>query len=251
MTTSPPKPGSLTLVATPIGNLGDITLRALEILKSVNVILAEDTRHSRRLLNHFAIATPLIAYHDHNEAKVTPVLVERMQRGEKMALITDAGTPGISDPGFYLVRAALAAGIAVTAAPGASAVLTALVLSGFPCETFVFIGFTPKKPNELANLVETLVEEPRTTVFYVAPHQLRKVIDAIVVRMPEREIAVARELTKLHEDVVRGRAAEVRERFAPTMPRGEFVLVVKGLGKRRRSGGAYGDDDAPERGADS
>ena len=115
-------PGSLTLVATPIGNLGDITLRALEILKSVDVVLAEDTRHSRRLLNHFGIATPLISYHDHNEAKITPLLVQRMQRGEKMALITDAGTPGISDPGFYLVRAALEAGVAVTAAPGANAV---------------------------------------------------------------------------------------------------------------------------------
>jgi len=244
-------PGSLTLVATPIGNLGDITLRALEILKSVNVILAEDTRHSRRLLNHYGIATALVAYHDHNEARVTPVLVERMQRGEKMALITDAGTPGISDPGFYLVRAALAAGVAVTAAPGASAVLTALVLSGFPCETFVFVGFTPKKPGELAALVESLVEEPRTTVFYVAPHQLRKVIDAIVARLPDREISVARELTKLHEDVVRGRATDVRERFAPTMPRGEFVLVVKGLGKRRRPDLAHGDDDAVERGDDS
>ncbi|HET6349119.1 MAG TPA: 16S rRNA (cytidine(1402)-2'-O)-methyltransferase [Candidatus Krumholzibacteria bacterium] len=228
-------PGSLTLVATPIGNLGDITLRALEILKSVNVILAEDTRHSRRLLNHYAIATPLVAYHDHNEARVTPSLVERMQKGEKMALITDAGTPGISDPGFYLVRAALAAGISVTAAPGPSALLAALTLSGFPCETFVFVGFTPKKPGELAKLVETLAEEPRTTVLYVAPHQLRKVIDAIAARLPDREIAVARELTKLHEDVVRGTAAELKMKFAPTMPRGEFVLVVKGIGWRPRS----------------
>jgi 16S rRNA (cytidine1402-2'-O)-methyltransferase len=227
-------PGSLTLVATPIGNLGDITLRALEVLKSVSVILAEDTRHSRRLLNHYAIATPLLAYHDHNESRVTPALVERMQKGEKMALITDAGTPGISDPGFYLVRAALAAGINVTTTPGPSALLAALTLSGFPCETFVFVGFTPKKPGELAKLVESLVEEPRTTVLYVAPHQLRKVIDALAARMPDREIAVAKELTKLHEDVVRGTAEELKTKFAPTMPRGEFVLVVKGTGWRRR-----------------
>jgi 16S rRNA (cytidine1402-2'-O)-methyltransferase len=226
--------GSLTLVATPIGNLGDITLRALEILKSVNVILAEDTRHSRRLLNHYAIPTPLVAYHDHNEARITPSLIERMQRGEKMALITDAGTPGISDPGFYLVRAALAAGIEVTTAPGPSALLAALTLSGFPCETFIFVGFTPKKTTELARVVESLVEEPRTTVFYVAPHQLRKVVDAIAARIPEREVAVAKELTKIHEHVARGTAAEIKTKIDPTMPRGEFVLVVKGVGWRHR-----------------
>jgi 16S rRNA (cytidine1402-2'-O)-methyltransferase len=151
-----------------------------------------------------------------------------------MALITDAGTPGISDPGFYLVRAALAAGIDVTTAPGPSALLAALPLSGFPCETFVFVGFTPKKPGELAKMVDDLVNEPRTTVFYVAPHQLRKVIDAIADRLPQRELAVAKELTKMHEHVVRGTAAEVKTRIDPTMPRGEFVLIVKGLGWRKR-----------------
>jgi 16S rRNA (cytidine1402-2'-O)-methyltransferase len=227
-------PGSLTLVATPIGNLGDITVRALEVLKTASVILAEDTRHSRRLLNHYAISTPCIAYHDHNEARVTPALIERMKRGEKMALITDAGTPGISDPGFYLVRAALAAGIDVTTAPGPSALLAALPLSGFPCETFVFVGFTPKKTGELSKMVDDLVNEPRTTVFYVAPHQLRKVIDAIADRLPQRELAVAKELTKMHEHVVRGTATEVKTRIDPTMPRGEFVLIVKGLGWRKR-----------------
>ena len=234
-------PGSLTVVATPIGNLGDITVRALEILKGVDVILAEDTRHSRRLLNHYGVSTPLISYHDHNEARITPTLIVRMQRGEKMALITDAGTPGISDPGFYLVRAALAAGIAVTTAPGASALLAALVLSGFPCEAFVFIGFTPKKPSELAKLVDSLADEPRTCVLYVAPHQLRKVLDAIANRLPDRPLAVARELTKLHEELVRGTAIELRDRFAPTLPRGEFVLVVKGLGKRVRGREDGGD----------
>ncbi len=228
-----PAQGSLTLVATPIGNLGDITVRALEVLKSVNVILAEDTRHSRVLLNHYAINSPLVPYHDHNEAKITPSLVERMQRGEKMALITDAGTPGISDPGFYLVRAALAAGIEVTTAPGPSALLAALTISGFPCETFIFVGFTPKKTGELAKMVDELVEEPRTTVFYVAPHQLRKVIDAIADRIPDREIAVAKEITKIHEHVARGTAAEVQIKIGPTVPRGEFVLIVRGIGWRR------------------
>jgi 16S rRNA (cytidine1402-2'-O)-methyltransferase len=245
-----PTPGSLTLVATPIGNLGDITLRALEVLKSVQVILAEDTRHSRRLLNHYAINTPLISYHDHNESRVTPSLIERMQRGEKMALITDAGTPGISDPGFYLVRAALAAGIEVTTAPGPSALLAALTLSGFPCETFVFVGFTPKKPGELAKMVDELVNEPRTTVFYVAPHQLRKVIGAIVDRLPDRELAVAKELTKLHEHVARGTATEIQTKIGPTVPRGEFVLIVRGLGWRRRDreeGSGLDRDEGMER----
>jgi 16S rRNA (cytidine1402-2'-O)-methyltransferase len=231
------QPGTLTLVATPIGNLGDITVRALEVLKSAGVVLAEDTRHSRRLLDHYGIAKPLLSYHDHNEARVTPSIVERLRRGENVALITDAGTPGVSDPGFYLVRAALEAGIAVTMAPGPSAILPALVLSGFPCETFVFAGFTPRKAGELARALEALAEETRTTVFYVAPHQLHKVLDAMATLLPERSIAMAREMTKLHEEVVRGTAAEVRDHFAKGAPRGEFVLVVKGLGKRRRQEG--------------
>jgi 16S rRNA (cytidine1402-2'-O)-methyltransferase len=240
-------PGTLTLVATPIGNLGDITLRAVEILKGADLILAEDTRHSRRLLDHLGIATPLQPYHDHNEARVTPGLVERLQAGAHLALITDAGTPGISDPGFYLVRAALAAGIRVTMAPGANALLPALVLSGFPCESFVFVGFTPRKPGELARAIEALAEEPRTTVFYVSPHQFRKVLERIAARFPEREIAVARELTKLHEEVVRGTAVEVRDRLAPRQERGEYVLVVKGLGWRKRAGarGSAGGEGAP------
>jgi 16S rRNA (cytidine1402-2'-O)-methyltransferase len=226
--------GTLSLVATPIGNLGDMTLRALEVLKNVQVILAEDTRHSRQLLNHFGISTPMVSYHDHNEARVTPGLVERLKAGENMALITDAGTPGISDPGFYLVRAALDAGIPVTMVPGANAVLPALVLSGFPCESFVFVGFMPRKPGELAKTIAALANEPRTTVFYVSPHQFRKVLEAIAARFPDREIAVARELTKMHEEVLRGTATEVRDRLGPRPERGEFVLVVKGLGWRKR-----------------
>jgi 16S rRNA (cytidine1402-2'-O)-methyltransferase len=228
------KPGTLTLVATPIGNLGDITYRAVEILKSVDVVLAEDTRHSRRLLNHYAIATPLLPYHDHNEARVTPSIVERLQRGENVALITDAGTPGISDPGFYLVRAVLEAGVAVTMAPGASAVLPALVLSGFPCESFVFGGFTPRKPGELSRAIASLEHEARTAVWLVSPHQLRKVLGALAAQLPDRPVAVARELTKLHEEVARGTAVELSEHFAKGDVRGELVLVVKGVGKRRR-----------------
>jgi 16S rRNA (cytidine1402-2'-O)-methyltransferase len=234
-------PGTLTLVATPIGNLGDITYRAIEILKRVDVILAEDTRHSRRLLNHYAISTPLVSYHDHNEARVTPGIVERLQRGENIALVTDAGTPGVSDPGFYLVRAVLEAGITVTMAPGANAVLPALVLSGFPCEAFVFGGFAPRKPGELKRAIDALEAEPRTSVFFVSPHQLHRVLGALADRLPDRAIAAARELTKLHEEIVRGTAIEVRDHFAKGETRGEFVVVVKGVGKRRAARG--GDDD--------
>jgi len=234
-------PGTLTLVATPIGNLGDMTYRAVETLRSVDLILAEDTRHSRRLMSHYEIATPLVSYHDHNETRVTPSIIERLQRGENMALVTDAGTPGISDPGFYLVRAALDAGITVTMVPGANAVLPALVLSGFPSDVFVFAGFPPRKSGALARAVESLTNEPRTTIFYVSPHQLHKVLESLAQRLPDRAVAVARELTKLHEEIVRGSAIEVRDIFAKSTPRGEFVVVVKGLGRRLR---ADGEDDA-------
>lgn len=245
------QPGTLTLVATPIGNLGDITLRAIDVLKSARVILAEDTRHSGRLLSHLGITTPLQPYHDHNEARITPDLVQRLLGGENMALITDAGTPGISDPGFFLVRAALAAGVPVTMAPGPSAILPALVLSGFPCESFVFVGFMPRKPGELARTIDALETEQRTTVFYVSPHQFRRVLEKVAARFPDREIAVARELTKLHEEIVRGPATEVRDKLGPRQERGEFVLVVKGLGwrKRRRDDGPD-DETAEDTGAD-
>lgn len=241
-------PGTLTLVATPIGNLGDITYRAVEVLKSVDVILAEDTRHSRRLLNHFAISTPLISYHDHNEARVTPGIVERLQRGENIALVTDAGTPGVSDPGFYIVRAVLEAGVPVTMVPGANALLPALVLSGFPCESFVFAGFAPRKPGELKRAIDALANEARTVVFYVSPHQLHRFLDRLAEVWPERPIAVARELTKIHEEVARGTSCEVRDYFAKGTVRGEFVVVVRGTGKRRgaaqKDEGARDDDAA-------
>jgi 16S rRNA (cytidine1402-2'-O)-methyltransferase len=227
-------PGTLTLVATPIGNLGDLTYRAVEVLKGVDVILCEDTRHSLRLLSHIGVSKPLVAYHDHNEARVTPSIIVRLQRGENVALITDAGTPGISDPGFYLIRAALDARIPVTMVPGANAVLPALVLSGFPCESFVFAGFAPRKPGELKRALGALADEARTAVFFVSPHQLHKVLAALAEALPERPIAVARELTKIHEEIARGSAREMRDRFADTTPKGEFVIVVKGVGKRRR-----------------
>jgi 16S rRNA (cytidine1402-2'-O)-methyltransferase len=225
--------GLLTLVSTPIGNLGDITYRAVEVLREAGLILAEDTRHSRKLLTHYGITTPVSSYHDHNKERVTPGIVERLAAGEKIALVTDAGTPGVSDPGFYLVRAAIEAGIRVTVAPGPSAVLPALVLSGFPTDQFAFVGFTPKKKGELSRTVAALAEERRTTLFYVAPHQLIKVLGAFAEGLPERPLAVAREITKIHEEVVRGTAAELLEHFGARKVRGEMVLVVRGVDRRR------------------
>jgi len=230
-------PGTLTLVATPIGNLGDMAPRAVEALREADVVLAEDTRHSRKLFAHFSVAVRTEPYHDHNKERVTPRMVERLLAGARVALVTDAGTPGISDPGFYLVRAAIAAGIVVTMVPGANALLPALVLSGFPTDAFVFAGFTPRKKGELARAVDALGEETRTVVYYVSPHQLLKVLAALADRLPDRALAVARELTKVHEEVVRGTAAELAERFARGV-RGEIVLVVHGAERKRRGGAA-------------
>jgi len=226
-------PGTLTLVSTPIGNLGDVTIRALEILRDADAILAEDTRHSRKLLSHHGIPSKrIISYHDHNKERVTPGIIERLLAGDRLALVTDAGTPGVSDPGFYVVRAALAAGVEVTTAPGANALLPALVLSGFPTDAFIFDGFPPRKKGELGRAIDAIAAERRTVLYYVSPHQLLKVLAAFVERLPERELAVARELTKLHEEVVRGKAAELLDRFTGRKIRGEIVLVVKGAGRK-------------------
>lgn len=227
-------PGILTLVSTPIGNLADMTRRAVEELESADLILAEDTRHSRTLLDHYGISARPQAYHDHNKERVTPGIIDRLRAGGRVALVTDAGTPGVSDPGYYLTRAAIEAGVRVSAAPGANAILPALVLSGLPTDAFAFEGFTPRKKGQLAAMVGALEEERRTTVFYVAPHQLIKVLEAFDARLPRRRLAVARELTKVHEEVVRGTAREVLAHFAGRSVRGEIVLVVAGVGRRGR-----------------
>jgi 16S rRNA (cytidine1402-2'-O)-methyltransferase len=227
--------GTLTLVSTPIGNLGDITLRAIEVLRAADAILAEDTRHSRKLLSHLGIQTrPLVSYHDHNKERVTPGIVDRLLSGENIALVSDAGTPGVSDPGFYLVRAALEAGTPVTAAPGANAILPALVMSGFPTDAFIFEGFPPRKKGELARTIDALADEKRTVVYFVSPYRLQTVLQLFAERLPERELAIARELTKLHEEVVRGTAAGLCERYRGTKVKGEIVLLVKGVGRRRK-----------------
>lgn len=211
-------------------------MRALDVLREADAVLAEDTRHSRKLLAHHGIRVKsLISYHDHNKERVTPGLVARLLSGDRLALVSDAGTPGVSDPGFYLVREALAAGVPVTAAPGANSILPALILSGFPTDSFIFEGFPPRKKGVLARMIDALAEEKRTVIYFVSPHQLQSVLEAFAVRFPDRQLAIARELTKLHEEIVRGAAAELAERYRGKRVRGEIVLLVKGVGRRSGS----------------
>lgn len=223
--------GTLVLVSTPIGNLGDMTARAIETLKSVSVILAEDTRHTRKLLAHFDIHNELVSYHDHNKERVTPGFIDRLLGGESLAVVTDAGTPGISDPGFYILRAAIAAGIPVSVVPGANAILPALLLSGFPTDAFVFEGFLPRKAGELDRKFRALEDERRTFVAFVSPHKLVKVLESAGRVLAERPLAVVREITKIHEEVRRGTAQELLAHFSKGEVRGEIVLVVKGREK--------------------
>jgi 16S rRNA (cytidine1402-2'-O)-methyltransferase len=224
--------GKLYLVATPIGNLQDITLRALETLRTVDLIAAEDTRHAAILLRHYDIRKPTVSYHDFNERKVTPQLVAQLQSGKSVALITDAGTPGISDPGFYLVRAALAENIAVEAIPGPTAFVPALVLSGLPCDRFVFEGFPPAKKGR-QSFFKNLAEEARTVVLYEAPHRVPRTLQEILEHWGDRRVALARELTKIHEEVRRGKISEILAGLKDQPLRGECVLVVEGRPKEK------------------
>ncbi|MCC7030905.1 MAG: 16S rRNA (cytidine(1402)-2'-O)-methyltransferase [Chitinophagaceae bacterium] len=218
----------LYVVPTPIGNLQDITFRAIETLKKADVILAEDTRTSRVLLNHYQIDVPLWSYHQHNEHKVVEKLIEEMQSGKTFALISDAGTPAISDPGFLLVRACIKNKIAVECLPGATAFVPALVNSGFPINRFVFEGFLPPKKGR-QTMLNKLKTEDRAIVFYESPHRIIKTLAELQNYFePERLICVCRELSKKFEEVVRGTLAEVQMHFEKNAPRGEFVVVISG-----------------------
>ncbi|MEJ2583688.1 MAG: 16S rRNA (cytidine(1402)-2'-O)-methyltransferase [Robiginitalea sp.] len=218
----------LYIVPTPIGNLGDITLRALEVLKSVDAVLAEDTRTSGKLLRHYEISTAVRSYHMHNEHRITADLASRIEAGETMALISDAGTPGISDPGFLLVRECLRRGVAVECLPGPTALIPALVESGFPSDRFVFEGFLPPKKGRQKRL-QGLKEEPRTIIFYESPHKLLKTLDQFrEVFGSDRQVSVSRELSKLYGETIRGTLHTVAEHFKTHAPKGEFVLVLRG-----------------------
>lgn len=222
------KDPKLFLVPTPIGNLEDITLRAIRVLKEADLILAEDTRTSGKLLKHFEIDTPMMSYHMHNEHKVVDRIVERINQGEQIALISDAGTPGISDPGFLLVRASIENEIRVECLPGATAFVPALVNSGFPCDKFVFEGFLPPKKGRQTRL-KLLAEEKRTLIFYESPHKLLKTLGQFSEYFGEdRIISVSRELTKIFEETIRGTVKEVLEHYTKHPAKGEIVLVLKG-----------------------
>lgn len=220
--------GRLFVVATPIGNLADITLRALRVLGSVDVIAAEDTRTSRKLLSHHGIRTPLVSYHAHNEALRTHELLDRMERGESVALVSEAGTPSISDPGYRLIREAIAAGVAVEPIPGPSAILAALVVSGLSSDAFVFEGFLPRRRTERKRRLEGLSGEPRTLVFFEAPHRLDQSVTDLLDVLGDRRVALCRELTKVHEEVRRGTLSELVESLRRRPVKGEIVLAVEG-----------------------
>jgi len=219
--------GTLYVVATPIGNLEDMTYRAVRILGEVDLIAAEDTRHSRKLLARYAISKPLVSYHDHNEKQRLGGLLERLLAGENIALISDAGTPCIADPGYHLTAACAAAGIPVVPIPGPSAVITALSAAGVSTERFVFEGYLPSRAKARADLLRHLRDEPRTLVCYEAPHRLAATLaDMLEILGADRALVVGRELTKLHEELFRGTVAEAQARFQAEPARGELVLVV-------------------------
>ncbi len=224
-----PATGTLFVVSTPIGNLEDISLRAIRVLREADVVAAEDTRHTAMLLQHFGISRPATSLHEHNEDRKAPALVDRLRAGAKIALVTDAGTPSVSDPGYRLIRAAVDAGVRVEAIPGASAVLAALVSSGLPTDSFVFAGFPPPKSAARDTWLDALRDERRTLLIFEAPHRILQTLEAALRVLGDRQVAVGRELTKLHEEVVRGPLSSVVGRLAP--PRGEYTVVLAGASR--------------------
>ena len=238
----PAAAGRLWLVATPIGNLGDITLRALELLKSVDLIACEDTRTTAKLLAHYGIEARTTAYHAHNEAAAAQQLLARLQAGANVALVSDAGTPLLSDPGARLVQAALAAGVGVSPAPGASALLSALTMSGLPAAQFFYGGFLPQKNKQREALLAAVKTLPATLVFYEAPHRLLESLEHLRATLGAREAAVARELTKLYEECRRGSLDQLIAHYRATPPRGECVILVQGAEAKAAMDDAAMDD---------
>jgi len=215
----------LYVIATPIGNLEDISLRALRLLREVKLIAAEDTRTTRRLLNAYNIKTPLTSYHEHSKRAKLDYLLDYLEK-EDLALVSEAGMPGLSDPGYGLIVAAIERGIPVVPIPGASAVITALVVSGLPTDQFFYVGFLPRRKGQRQRLLSSIVDEPRTIVAFETPHRLKEALSDIEEILGNRRLSVCRELTKIHEEVFRGRVSQAREHF--TEPRGEFSLVIEG-----------------------
>ena len=220
--------GMLTLCATPIGNLEDITYRAVRLMTEADFIAAEDTRHTKKLLNHFDIHTKLISYHEHNKIEKGPELIKLLQEGKNIVLVTDAGTPGISDPGEDLVKLALEAGITVTSAPGAVAGITALIISGQCTRRFIFEGFLPSDKKEKVEVVERLKNETRTVILYEAPHRLVKTLEKLYEELGDRGITITKELTKKYETIFKTSLAQAVEHYKTEEPRGEYVLILAG-----------------------
>jgi len=225
---SEPSPGTLYLVGTPIGNVEDLSPRAQRILTGVDLIAAEDTRHTQGLLSRFSIHRPLVSYHDHNKERRTPELVEKLKAGSSVAIVSDAGSPGISDPAFTLVRAAVEAGLPVVPIPGASSALCALEVSGLPTDRFAFEGFLPRRAARRRARIEELRRDPRTLIFFESPHRLRESLRDLAEAWGERPASISRELTKKFEETRRGTLASLLEWVESAPPRGEFVLVVGG-----------------------
>lgn len=222
----PPLSPGVYLVATPIGNLEDITQRARRVLEECDLIACEDTRHTGRLLSRLGIKKPLISYHEHNEARRAGELAGRALRGERIAVVSDAGTPGVSDPAYRVVRAAVEAGVQVVPVPGPSSVLAALTASGLPTDSFVFEGFLPPKGRRRLQKIEALLDEERTVVLFESPHRTPRLVSEIADLAPERPLALAREITKLHEEILRGTARELGEKLRDKKIKGECVLLI-------------------------
>ncbi|HEX7077748.1 MAG TPA: 16S rRNA (cytidine(1402)-2'-O)-methyltransferase [Candidatus Eisenbacteria bacterium] len=234
-----PAPGVLYLVGTPIGNVEDLSPRAQRILGAVDLIAAEDTRHTKGLLDRFGIRRPMVSYHDHNKDARTPEVIERLRDGASVAVVSDAGSPGVSDPAFTLVRAAVQAGLAVVPIPGPSSVLCALEVSGLPTDRFAFEGFLPRKPGKRRARIEELRDDPRTLIFFESPHRLRVTLSDLESALGPRPASISRELTKRFEETRRGTLRELRAWVEAHPPRGEFVLVV---GAARQAGGGEDED---------
>jgi 16S rRNA (cytidine1402-2'-O)-methyltransferase len=220
--------GTLYIVATPIGNLEDITLRAIRVLKEADLIAAEDTRHTKHLLDRYQIETQLTSYHDHNKEEKAPVLVARLLEGKSIALVSDAGTPGISDPGYFLINLAIDQKIPVVPIPGATAAIAALSISGLPTDSFVFEGFLPAKHQARIRRLQDLAQEKRTIIFYEAPHKILKTIEDMLEALGDRRAVITRELTKIHEETIRGTLSEILKHLKEGTIKGEFTIILHG-----------------------
>lgn len=218
----------LYIVATPIGNLEDITLRALKTLKEVDLIVAEDTRRTGVLLKHYGIKKPFLSYHDHNKLNRTPIIIDECAAGKKVALVSDSGTPGISDPGFYLVKKAIEAGLIVIPIPGPTALISGLVVSGLPTDRFVFEGFLPRKSTQRRRRLNELAQEERTIILFESPHRILASLNDCLSVLGDRQASLCRELTKKFETIKRGKVSDLIKEFTHKSPKGEFVLVIEG-----------------------